>query len=169
MTRPDHIYSHKTIYQIHANMSSNSYFFGLADHLHSDYGTKSVRKPTFFRVCGPWARWEVALGIALVQKRSSPKLGKLWVSSRICWNLLLCEHGPKPTNYRVLGWILRFAQKPNALFLSDVQIAKGNVMQNRELGKRISSNEPEPQTRKIMGLKPNLLKFVCCVHTAWNP
>ena len=86
-------------------------------------------KRRIYRVCGSIFRFSletITLPSADVQKaggsgnqnrefgkvvrttNQSPKLGKLWVESLICSNLLLCRHGPKPTIYWVWGSICAF-------------------------------------------------------------
>ena len=42
----------------------------------------------------------------------------------------------------------------------DMQDVKNSALQNGEFGQKVSNKEREPQTQIIVGLKPNLFKFV---------
>ena len=126
-----YIGSYKAICQIHANVSANSAYCGLAAQLHSDTAQILSSNSQFrgftanahsSRLYLSW-RWLKAIEL---QTCKNMRFRFNFSNSLATW------HGPEPTIYRVLSSIWIFLTNSNPLLSTDVQSARGSVEQIRE-------------------------------------
>ena len=129
-----YIGSYKAICQIHANVSANSAYCGLAAQLHSDTAQILSLNPQSCGFATHAHSWRLHLSwrwFKAIELQTCKNMGFRFNFS----NSLARWHGPEPTSYRVLMSIWIFLKNSNPLLWTDVQSARGSVEQIQEFGK----------------------------------